>query len=84
MKEKNSVNRILKIAEEVFDDTLQKCAVDGEINFDEFDLIVDRIKVLKDRTISLQSSQDFTINQIKKLIKKLNKEKSDEVLDYIS
>lgn len=82
MTEKNSVNKILKLAEDIFDEIIQKCAVNNEVNFDELDIIVDKIHTMKNRMISFQDSQHFTIGEVKRITKKLNKEKGN-FADYI-
>lgn len=73
MSKQKQLDKLFDIADKVFDIIVQKCAVEGQVNFDELDIIVDRIKLLKDRLITFETAQSFTISEIDKALKKLKK-----------
>jgi len=74
MKNKQkSLKKLFEIADVMLDAIIQECAVNNQVNFDELDVIVDRLKLLKDRLISFEATQTHTINEINKALKKVKK-----------
>lgn len=74
MKENNSFKRIVKLAEEGFNFISNSLADEkGNIDPDELDIVIDKIKSIKDRLSAFELSQNFTIKEIKKSLKKIKK-----------
>jgi len=82
-KQQKQLDKLFDLAEKVFDIIVQKCAVEGQVNFDELDIVVDRIKLLKDRLITFETAQSFTIAEIEKALKKLKRMSVSQESEYI-
>jgi len=79
MKKHKGLEELFKLADEIFDFIVQKCAVDGQVDFDELDIVIDRLKLLKDRLIAFETHQRFTIDEIQKVLKELRKDNQSYV-----
>lgn len=74
MKESNTFKRIIRLAEEGFNYISRSLADEkGNIDPDELDIVIDKIKSVKDRLTAFEASQNFTLKEIQKTLKKINK-----------
>jgi len=74
MKKSKQLEELFKLADEIFNYVLQKCAIGNEVNFDELDIVIDRLKLLKDRLIAFETNQRYTVEEIKKALKEVRKD----------
>lgn len=80
------INELFEKSESIFDYILEECAdEDGTINKDVLDCLVDRLKSIKDKMLTIEESHNLTISEIKKQLKNFKKNDTLDVpnLDYI-
>ena len=80
------INELFEKSENIFNYILEECVdKEGNVNRDLLDCVVDRVKSIKDKTITLEESHSLTIEEIKKQLKKFKKNNTLDVIgiDYI-
>ena len=80
------IDELFEKSENIFDYILKECADEnGNVNRDLLDCVVDRVKSIKDKTITLEESHSMTIEEIKKQLKKFKKSNTLDIIgiDYI-
>jgi len=80
------VNELFEKSEKLFDYILEECSDEqGQVDKDVLDCLIDRIKSIKDKMLTIEESQSLTIDEIKKQLEKFKKNNTLDVpnTDYI-
>ena len=80
------VNELYEKSEKLFDYILEECSDEqGQVDKDVLDCLIDRIKSIKDKMLTIEESQSLTIDEIKKQLEKFKKNNTLDVsnTDYI-
>ncbi len=80
------VNELFEKSEKLFDYILEECSDEqGQVDKDVLDCLIDRIKSIKDKMLTIEESQSLTIDEIKKQLEKFKKNNILDVpnTDYI-
>jgi len=80
------VNELFEKSEKLFDYILEECSDEqGQVDKDVLDCLIDRIKSIKDKMLTVEESQSLTIDEIKKQLEKFKKNNTLDVpnTDYI-
>ena len=75
--EKHPLDRVIKLSDEGFDKICDLCTDKKGIFRDELDMVIDRIKTIKDRWIMAENAQNITKQEIQNLFKFINNGPND-------